>query len=241
VTAQSGGTKYNIPAQDYSVVGYGSKVTGDGSAMSGGTDNITKVVSQGDIDSAKQKITEQDSNPIKQELKSALIGRALFPVDVTFNAGAPETKLSAEVNAPADVVTVTQTINYSMLGAKEDDLEKVIANDVENKIDTKKQSILSHGLGSAFFSLQGVNPDGASVNMQTTVVAGAELNINAIKQQVAGKKANDAKEIISANPGVTEVLVDYSPFWVSSIPKQVDKITIIVEEPKVTSKDAQSP
>src|SRR5262249_48029857 len=153
--------------------------------------------------------------PIQQELSSALVGRDLLPLDVTFNAGTPETKLSVEANTAADSVTVTQTITYTMMGVKEEDLEKLIATDVEKKIDTQKQSILSHGLDDAFFSLQGVNPGEASVSMQVTAVAGAALNVGTIKQQVAGKKAGDAKEVISASPGVTDVTVEYSPFWVS--------------------------
>jgi hypothetical protein len=238
IVAQSGGTKFNISSATFTVSGR-SDVAAAGSA-SGGTDNITKIVTQADIDGAKQKITEQDTKPIQQELKSALIGRSLFAIEVTFGIGTPETKLSVEANVAAEAVTVTQTIAYTMLGVKQEDLEKVVAASVADKIDDKKQSILSHGLADAFFSLQGVNADGASVSIQATVVAGAELNTAAIKKQVAGKKAGDAKELISENPGVTDVVVTYSPFWVSSIPKNTSKITVVVQEPKVTSGNEQS-
>lgn len=238
VAAQSPGAKYNVSSATFTVAGR-ADVTATGSTT-GGTDSIVKVVSQVDIDTAKQKITEQDNKPIQQELKSALIGRGLFPLEASFGAGAPETKLSAEANTAADVVTVTQTINYTMLGSSQEDLEKVIASDVEKKIDTKKQTILSHGLDDAFFSLQAANPDGALLSMQVTAVAGAELNIDTVKTQVAGKKAGDAKEIISAYPGVTDVIVEYSPFWVASIPKKTDKITVVVEEPKATADDTES-
>ncbi len=238
IAAQGAGQKYNTSSASFTVSGR-SDVSATGSAA-GGTDNIIKVITQADIDGAKQKITEQDTKPIQQELSSALIGRSLQPLDVTFSVGNPETKLSAEANSPAETVTVTQTISYTMLGVKQDDLKQVVAKDVEKKIDAKKQIILSHGLDSAFFSLQGLSADGASVSMQTTAVAGPELNIAAIKQQVAGKKAGDAKELISANPGVTDVVVVYSPFYVSAIPKNIAKITIVIQEPKVTTNNEQS-
>ncbi|HTH72495.1 MAG TPA: hypothetical protein VL737_04010, partial [Candidatus Pristimantibacillus sp.] len=202
---------------------------------------IVKIITQADVDGASAKIVGQDNKPVQQELKSALIGRGLLPLEATFNTATPETKLSAEVGTVADTVTVTQTVDYSMLGAKQDDLEKVIENDVSKKIDTKKQTILSHGIDSAFFGLQAVNPDGASLSMQTTVVAGAEIKPDAIKQQVAGKKSGDAKELILANPGVTDVTVDLSPFWVGSIPKKTAKITVVIQEPKVSGRDAGSP
>ncbi|HEY5806005.1 MAG TPA: hypothetical protein VIS56_01295 [Candidatus Saccharimonadales bacterium] len=238
IVAQSGGAKFNTDSTTFTVAGR-SGVTATGSA-SGGTDNITKIVTQADIDAAKQKITAQDTLPIKQELKSALIGRGLYAMDATFNTGTPETKLSAEANTPAENVTVTQVIAYTMHGVSQDDIEKIVAKSVEKKIDAEKQTITNYGLDDAVLSAQGVNAGGASVSMQTTVVAGTELNAETIKKQVAGKKAGGAKEIIEANPGVTSVVVEYSPFWVGSIPKKTDKITVIIQEPKAVSADEES-
>ncbi|MBX6334537.1 hypothetical protein IRY61_04340, partial [Candidatus Saccharibacteria bacterium] len=232
IVAQTGGSSFNVTSATFTIPGR-SDVTATGSA-SGGTDNIVKVVSQADIDSAKEKITQQDTASVRQELKSALVGRNLFPIEMTFTTGEPETSVSAEVNTEAETVTVTQTITYTMVGAKQEDLEKVIAENIKEKIDSKKQSVLSYGLDDAFFALQNITPEETTVSMQATVVAGASLNVDAIKKQVAGKKAGDAKEIILANPGVTNVTVEYGPFWVSSIPKKIDKITVVIQEPRVT-------
>jgi hypothetical protein len=239
IVAQSGGGDYNVNSADFAVAGR-SDIGATGSAK-GGTDDIVKIVTQSDIENAKQKITEQDTQAVQQELKSALIGRNLFAVEATFSPGEPETKLSVEANQPADSVKVTLTINHKMLGVNQEDLEKIIEKDVESEIDTEKQSILEYGIDKAFFSLHGVNEDGASVSIQATVIAGAELDPESIKQEVAGKKAGDAQQIISARPGVTDVEVEYNPFYVSSIPKKTDKITVVIEEPKVTSDDAESP
>lgn len=239
IVAQTGGSSFNVTSATFTTPGR-SDVTATGSA-SGGTDNIVKVVSQTDIDAAKEKITQQDTAQIRQELKSALVGRNLLPIEMTFTTGEPETSVSAEVNTEAESVTITQTVTYTMLGAKQEDLEKVIATNVKDKIDSKKQSILSYGLDDAFFALQNITPEETTVSMQVTVVAGAALDVSSIKKQVAGKKAGDAKEIILASPGVTNVTVEYSPFWVNSIPKKTDKITVVIQEPKVTADNEQSP
>lgn len=239
VTAQSAGSQYNIGASTFSVAGY-SNVTGQSSAaMSGGTDDIIKVVSQADIDSAKEKIGSQDTKAVKEELKGALQTKGLFAIENAFTATAPETKLSANAGDEAETVTVTQDVTYTMMGVKEDDLEKIIAENVSEKIDTDKQTILDYGLGEADFTLQNQQGQEMLVGIHATVVAGSDLDVKEIKKQVAGKKANDAKELIKENPGVTDVTVTYSPFWVSSIPNKQDKITVTVEKPKVTS-DAES-
>ncbi len=238
MTAQVAGAKYNQDSGNYSVAGY-TTITGVGSATTGGTDDIIKVVTQADIDSATQKIGAQDASGIKEELKTDLNNGGFLPIEVTYGTAAPDTKTSAKVGDAADNVTVTQTINYTMLGVKEDDLKKILADDVSEKIDPKKQSILDYGLEEATFSMQNTVDGGVVVNAQTTVLAGPDLNTETIKKQVAGKKSGDAQEIIKAYPGVTTVKVTYSPFWVSSIPKNTGKIVVTVEKPQAGNSDAK--
>lgn len=241
IAAQGAGAKYNTESATFTVAGR-SDVSATGSA-SGGTDVIVKVVSQADIDSAKQKIGEQDSQAVKLELAQALEAADLFAVESTFGTTTPTTKQSANPGDAAEKVTVTQEVVYSMLGVKREDLEKLVAEQVKEKIDPDKQSLLDYGFDEAVFTMLTAQPDGATIGFQTTAVAGSDLNADEIKKQVAGKKANDAKELIKENPGVTNVEVKYSPFWVSSIPKNTGKITVIIEEPKVQkdeNNDAQS-
>src|SRR5690606_28823557 len=137
----------NIGPGTFSVAGFSGRTKASSSAaMTGGTDDIIKVVSQADVDTAKQKIAELDNQPIQQELKSALIGRDLFAVGATFTSSAEAPALSVQVNEPADSLVVTQVVTYTMLGVKLDDLKKVIDKDTEDDIDTSKQSITDYGL-----------------------------------------------------------------------------------------------
>lgn len=235
VSAQNGGAQYNISPTNFGVSGRSDVGASSSTAMSGGTDDIKKIVTQGDIDGAKQKLSAADADSIKQELKSALIAKSLYAVDMSFNAGTPDVKTSANPGDAADNVTVTATTTYTMLGTKQGDLQSVIKNSVKDKIDLSRQKILDYGLKGAVFGLQDQNSDGATVTMQTTVVVGSELNVATIKKQVAGKKAGDAKSLIKQNPGVTDITVQYSPFWVSSIPKKTSKITIIIQKPTAPS------
>jgi hypothetical protein len=242
MTAQVGGAKYNQAAATYVVAGY-STIAGFGTETMGGTDDITKVVSQADIDSATQKIGAQDTAGVKDQLKTDLTNGQFMPIESTFNTGATDTKSSAKAGDKAENVTVTQTITYTMLGAKEADIEKLVAEDIGKKVDLKKQSITSYGLDKATFTLQEQKPDGALVLMQTTAVVGPELDANSLKKEVAGKKAGDAENLIKSHPGVTDVSVEYHPFWVSSIPKNTSKITITIEKPQAPDDvdDASAP
>ena len=232
VVAVKAGASYNIGPSNFTVSGR-SYVTGkSSSSMSGGTDNIVKILAQSDIDSAKQKLAAQTDDAVKTELSDKLKASNLYVVTDSFNTGTPDITVSAKAGDAVDSVTVTQRTTYSLVGAKQADIEELIKHSVADKIDTQKQKVLKTGLDTAVFKLQNQQDNSAKVQMSlsTTVLAGPKLDDQNIKSQVAGKKSNETKTVIQSYPGVTDVKVEYSPFWVSSNPKNSKKITISYEK-----------
>lgn len=241
VTALNGGSTYNstdaTPAGTGPTSGSTMNVPGNSSVeaasvtdMTNGSDSIVQTVSQSDIDSATQKIVAPDIAPIKTALQNDLQQAGLVAITATFNAGTPTNTPGAAVGTQATTVTVTQSITYTMLGVQKSYLQTLVDNDVNSKIDTSKQTIIDDGVSNATFTLLNTSANSAQVTMQTAASTGAKLNMASLKQQIAGKKSGDVKTIIEANPGVTNVTVKYSPFFVSSTPKNVSKITIQVEK-----------
>lgn len=231
VIAQNNGAQYNLGAATFSVAGRSDVTATSSNTMTGGTSNIIKVVQQSDIDAAKQKLATQDTTAIKQQLTSAFQNVGLYAIQSTFQASEPNITTTANVGDQADNVTVNETVTYTMFGAKKQDLHQVVADSVNKKIDTSKQVLLDDGLDSATFTLQSQTGNNAVIALQDTAIAGPDLKVDSLRTQVAGKKASDAQSIIKNNPGVTDVNVSYSPFWVSAIPKNTSKITIIIEKP----------
>jgi hypothetical protein len=233
VKAQAGGSGYNLADQSkYTVSGQGSGVTGVGTAMSGGTDNITKIVNQSDIDSATAKIVITDAT-IKSALQAQLTQSGSFALVTTFNIGEPAITTSAKVGDAADNVTVTDTINYTMLGVQQNDIKSLVDENIKKQIDTSKQSILDEGLRGATFTANNANGTSAQLTVQTVAVAGPDLKVATIKTAAVGKKAGEVKTELSSNPGVTNVVVKLSPFFVTSVPKKLDRITVTIAKPKV--------
>jgi len=244
VVSQAGGTNYNISSGiAMKVANFASAQAKSSSAISGGTDSIVKVVSQTDIDTAKQKMAAQDSAGVKQDLQAQLAQVGYTPISATFNAGTPDITSSASVGSTVDTVTVTQVVTYSMLGVKQSDLKTLVDNDIKKQIDTKKQSILSEGLADAKYRVLGATDTTAQVALQTVATAGPDLNIDNIKRESAGKKGGDIKSLLQSTPGVTDVNVKLSPFWVTSVPKKTSKITVTIAKPTVpaTKTNANNP
>jgi hypothetical protein len=212
-----GGADYNLSSSSNFTVSGRSDVAATGTA-SGGTDNITKVVAQSDIDNATTKIKSDDSNTVKQQLISALQAKGLQAVTTTFQAGDPQVTTSAKAGDTADSVTVTAVTNYTMFGVKK-------------QIDKGRQVILDNGVANAKFSQQSpATSTGANVSVNAKSVAGPHLDAEQLKGQIAGMKSGDVKSLVKQTPGVTDVQVKYSPFWVGSVPKKATKITIQIDK-----------
>lgn len=237
VRAQSGGANYNLADQSkYTISGQDSKtVTGVGTAMTGGTDNIVKIVSQTDIDSAKAKIAAADTG-IKTALNAQLVQMGLYALDSTFSSSEPKVVTSATAGDPADNVTVTETVSYTMLGVQQADLKTILDDNIKKQIDTGKQSILDEGLRGATFAATGTTATSSQINLQSLAVAGPQLSVAMIKTLAAGKKSGDVQSELRADPGVTDVTVKFSPFFVNHVPKKLDKITVTIAKPTVTVK-----
>lgn len=230
VIAQTGGSNYN-GANTFTVAGRSEVTASVSKAISGGTDDIVQTVNQNDINNAKAKINIEDAS-IKKDLQDRLKDSGYFAILATYSTGTPSTTTSASVGQVANNVTVTEVVTYTMFGVHEDDLEALVDHDVRTQIDTDRQSILSRGLDKARFNVEEASTAGAKVTMNTKATAGPDLDKEAIKKAAAGKKSGPVKDDLENQPGVKGVEVKLSPFWVSSIPKKLDKITVTIAEPK---------
>ncbi len=230
VTSDQAGDKYNLGARDYS--SSASDISGHGSAMTGGTSKIVKTVAQADVDAGKQKILDRNNDAAKAELTKQMKADKLFVITDTFNVGTPAVTSTPNVGDEASEVSVNLTISYTMLSVKNDELKKLVDAEVKKHIDQGKQTILSEGLDKAQVSVTNkVSDTNVKVNLQTNAEAGPQLDAAAIKKAIAGKKRGDTQSIIEARPGIKEVKIDYSPFWVGATPSRQSRITVVFLQP----------
>lgn len=239
VTAQNGGDKYNISGdRTFTVAGFSSVTGTDSSAMTGGTSNIVKTVTQKDIDEARQKIQDR-SDAARDELLEGMDKDNLIGIRESFAAkGEPIVTSKPNVNDESANVSVTVSTTYTLLGVSKDALKELVTKSVDGKYDKTKQVILDDGLDEARIILDEKKPNGdAAITIRTLVLAGPQLDEDAIKNEIAGKKKNQALTAIQSRPGIKEAQISYSPFWVSSTPKNTSKITVVFEQ-NDTEKDA---
>ncbi len=231
VEAQNAGDQYNLSARNYTVTGF-SNVSAAGTAMAGGTSKVIKIVSQADIDGAKQKMLEADNAAVNQEISDQLKADGYIPIVETISASNTVVTATPNVGEESDQVAVSVTTTYEMIGAKKDDVKTLLEADIKKHIDTSKQNILDNGLDKAV--LHATENKLANGNyrftLQTTAEVGVQQDANAIKKAIAGKKKGEVQAYISARPGVKDVQVSYSPFWIYRTTKSTNKITITFQQ-----------
>lgn len=235
VAAAQNGDSFNIEDdQTFNVAGFSDVSGNNNSAFSGGTTKIVKIVSQKDVDDAVARINSRQGTVASDELVATLETEGLLPLKETLTNTDPKITVSPEVGKEAAEFTVTSETDYSMLGIERDDLVAVIRSDIEDEVDFEKQSIVDDGIDKAVMRINNnPNPGAAFLNFRTSVTAGPEIDEEDIKENALGKKRGEIEQYVESIPGVQEVEVTYSPFWVLSTPKAAKKITVEVEKPEV--------
>lgn len=235
VIASSGGANFNLESGRSFTSSLSNTLTGVGAAMTGGTTSIIKVVSQTDIDTALGKLKGRQDEAAKRELADLLKTDGLMLLNDSLVISEPAITPSPAVGEQADNgVTVTSVTTYTALGVKNEYLSQLVKKDVSGKLDQSRQVVLDDGLLAASFKVNNrKSPTNLEMSLSTNVIVGPDLNADKIKLQIKGKKKGEAKNLIDAQTGVTEVNIKLSPFWVYKLPGSPGKIKIIIEKPEV--------
>lgn len=232
ISAQAAGTKYNMSNATFSVVGR-VDVSATGSA-SGGTDDIQTVLSQADVNGATNKITDEDRNKFVDSFKKSLDEEGFYIIEATLKAKDPAVAATPAVGQAASEANISIKISYSVLVVPKEELRKAITNELNKQIDTGKQKIGTDDVLKAVTvsvrSQKSSTVATLSINADTTAIP--VIDTDSIKAQVGGKKESEIKNLLGELPGVKNVEVHMSPFWVSKAPKKAGKITVIQQQVK---------
>lgn len=222
VSAQNPGSQYNSSPRAYAVSG-NSSITGQGTEMAGGTTQIVKVVSNGDIVTLNEKILQANADAYKNELKSQFTS-SQKQLDETFNVALGNIQHTPTVGQQAEQVSGTVVVNYSMLGVEEAELKKILELRITDAKEDADQGIVKNGLEDLKLTPGG---DG-QFSFSTVAYLGPVLDQDLIKRETAGKKKGQAIQFIKSLEGVDDAKVKITPFWGSTLPGE-NKIEIKIE------------
>lgn len=237
VRALKPGDQYNLAPTTYAITGdsIGGKVDAVGSQMSGGTTKEAKVVAKKDVDEAREKLESQDRSDVLNELKNQ-VAEDYIAIDETFKVDIRNVKSQPEVGQEANSGSLNATVKFTLAAVPRETLVKAVEDFQQSRIEDGNQRIYENGTDTLSFSLLEQEGSQYQLRLRTDGYIGPELDADQLANDVAGKRYSEVVNIVRSRPGVIDVSVDFSPFWVASAPK-ADKITINFEIQSSTDTD----
>jgi len=236
VQAEEGGTDYNIKAAKFSVpklsgTEYYYTIWGESEdPMTGGYAGNIKKVSKSDLAQAKDTLTKKLFSQAEEALKQGLSAD-----EVLLNTNLVKTVISADADVKVDTVVEkfneTAKVKVSGLVFNKKDLEAFAKKDVTSHL-TNNKVLLEKSLGFDY-TPKTIDVSGglASLDVNFSAKQYQDINQNDLVNVVSGKSSSQIREDLDKaynNGGVEKVKINFWPFWVSSAPKDRNKVTVDV-------------
>lgn len=195
--------------------------------IAGGTSREVKVVSAEDIERAKGELIGQSTDAEKKALiKTFTKNEKVIDSSFTVERGEPVSAPALNQEAATGKAKLTIPTTYTIYAVSASDIETYLKASISSKIDQNTQKIYSSGAEKA--TLSNFRKDGetlyATVNANGKV--GPKINEEDIKQQVKGKIYGEVQQALESQDGISAVDVQFSYFWVRTVPGDTNKIKI---------------
>jgi len=234
VAADEPGEAYNIAPSNFTIPGfegtpkytsfYGKSIE----PMTGGAKGRMRVVTQEDIEGAleivslelKNKVQEQFDQKIPDELKLLKETQSLEVVD---------SNSSLKADEPGKDFVVTVKVKAWGLAFKEEDILNLIEKNIGDKISENK-ILLPSTIKVSYLDTE-LNLDEGKANFSCQIGAESAWRVDEsqIKNNLAGRGEIEVRKYLSSLSEIESAKVIFWPFWVKKIPKNKDKIKIIID------------
>jgi hypothetical protein len=230
VYADRPGAEYNIGPTQFTIPGFeGTPRFNDFYAtsdkpMAGGIIGPAKVVTEQDFTTAQEELTTKVKDEILKSLKAR--GGELKILDaIAIKLDAPE--VNAKVGEAAENLEMSIQGSADTIAFRESDVIELIKNFVSQK---NGMELLLKDLVISYVNPQpGADKTSLSFDAQVSGWAAAKLDTDAIKNDVRGMSEDSIRSYLNGVKEIESTRIILSPFWVKSIPKDVSKIKIDIQ------------
>lgn len=228
ITAVDSGTDSNGASGSMSGSPSGISATLDGTT-SGGTDKTVTIVTQSDVQKATEQLKQTDVAEVKKELAEQL-GDDVIVVEQAFKASEATPAASPAVGeevASGTKPKLTSEVTYTLSGIDKNEMNDYLNSHFEEQLEgLNDQRVYENGAPGVTFT--NVNPveNGYTANLVATAQIGPKIEDSAVKEIAKGKRYGEIQSSIEKIQGVEDVDIKFWPFWVSTAPNDVKKITV---------------
>lgn len=226
VVAQSPGEDHNVSPRTYSasVGGFRS----EGSQMTGGTTKMAKVVTAADIERARGVLIGESTDEYKEELISQFTnGEKVIDSSFVIERGKTTSKPAVDKEAPDGKAVLSMELKMSIHAVAKAELESFLKSYLESKMDDEqRQRIFDSGAEGATIGNFREEGDSQVATINATGRIGPHIDEEAVKEEVKGLIYGEVQSLLESRSGIKEADVQFSYFWVRTVPNNTDKITV---------------
>lgn len=230
VSATAPGDQYNgFAGKQFFAVKYNDPLLTAASTagMSGGTTKQVTVVSQGDVNSAKDALAKEVGDAVTAEFNTK--SSELKIVDDTKKSEIVSSSASPDVNGEATEFTMTVKVTTKAIGFNVNDVSSIISAEVTRQLGFTK-SIIDDGSKSAEITVDSSDIATGKITgtIKTNAYVSAKLDDQNIKVELAGLNDSKAKNYLQGLDGVDSVKSEYWPTFVKSFPRLKNHIYLTI-------------
>jgi hypothetical protein len=226
-TAFDIGSKYNIGAgQDLSIVGfdeffYSAKTD---SAFTGGDEKQITVASAGDLTRLEKTLTNALTEKARADLESKTGGLKIY--DESKIVKITKKQFDKKADDDAALINLNMSVDYQGIAFNETGLKKYLSELASSKIKSGNVAL------PETIDIKNVqverNKDILTISGNYEAGIVSKLNVDNIKNQIAGKSVKDARNLVKSDGDVADVQITFSPAipFVDNIPHNTSKINI---------------
>lgn len=229
VKAAESGTKYNGATGAASSPAAGVTSVTFVSASTGGTDKTVTVVQQSDVDAVSNEVIKtDDTEAAKKALKDQFSGDYIL-IEDSFKVDSAGVKPAPAIGQEATdgKAALAGKISYSVTVVAKAEAAKFLDAYFAQQVDGRpNQKVYDNGAGTVSLGNSVINGDKTVATISANGKIGPKVSEAEIKEYAKGKKSGEIKVYAESISGVESATVNFSPFWVTKAPGDVNKITV---------------
>ena len=230
VYADRPGAEYNIAPTQFTIPGLeGTPKFNDFYAvskepMTGGIIGPAKVITEEDFAKAQEVLTAKFKEEIYRSLKDQA-GELKILDTLGIKLEAPVT--SAKVGIAADSFQMSMKGSADIIAFRESDVIELVKNFVSQKNNLE---LLAKDLDIKYANpLPNDDNTALSFDVQVSGWAAAKIDKDAIQKDIAGMGGDAIRSYIQGIKEIESARIILSPFWVRSVPKDLKKIKVDIQ------------
>lgn len=198
------------------------------SGMTGGTTKTASIVSQGDVNSAKDALAKEVGDAVTAEFNSK--ASELKIIDESKKSEVVSSSANPTVGSESTEFTMTVKVTTKALAFSMNDVSAIITAEVNRQLGSTK-SIIDDGSKTAEIALDSSDLATGKISgtIKTNAYVSAKLDENAIKIELSGLNNAKATNYLAGLDGVSGSELTYWPTFIKSFPRLKNHIYLTIQ------------